>query len=165
MHSIFTNHTVCKSPEYVIGLTFSFIKISLTGLTCVSSSEDGGASDFDLGPFEKRNARRELIFREETGQFREDDTKLGRQSMKQCEIYGGNQSPFLSQPQFSGRSRGRDFRRGWDRRRNRWIGRAKLLPKKSTVAVFLALKNPSLGRRKRERCLSGWIFYSVLLLQ
>ena len=46
----------------------------------MSSSEDGGASDFDLGPFEKRNARRELIFREETGQFREDYTKLGRQS-------------------------------------------------------------------------------------
>ena len=58
-------------------------------LTCVSSSEDGGASPLDLGPFWKRNARRELIFPLDSGQ------KPGRpsqNSVDRSEIYGGNPS-------------------------------------------------------------------------
>ena len=125
----------------------------------MSPSEDGGSSDLDLGPFWKRNARRELIFRDEEGRnpgsWAPNLKIRPPRSINRSEIYGGNQSLPFFQPQFSGRSRGRDFRRGRDRRRNRWVARAEVVAKKSAVEVFSALKNPQLAKRKRERCISG----------
>ena len=55
----------------------------------MSSSEEGGASPLDLGPFWKRNARRELIFPLSSGQ---KPGSLAQDSVDRNEIYGGNPS-------------------------------------------------------------------------
>ena len=55
----------------------------------MSSSEDGGASPLDLGPFWKRNARRELILLLDSGQ---NPGSRAPDLIDRSEIYGGNPS-------------------------------------------------------------------------
>lgn len=91
------------------------------------------------------------------------NSKLGRRGRStearfMVEITSFSPSPSFSLS-FRGRSPGRDFRRGWGRRRNRWVAGARVGAKKSAVEVFSALKNPQLERRKRERCISGRTYH------